>query len=259
MKLQTLGLFVPLSIFASFLMVAIPTHAGTFSDDFTPAPSPLWNNYAGNWTAVDGQYYAQSANNNPLTSTQLPFVMGDFTATVTVDNLTDGGIWIDADGTNQNGILLVLGGNNYGQGGRGGDAGTSIYWTTLTNGGGSSSIFGEATNVFTPGDNYTITVTGVGDIYSAYINGASTPTTTFTTSSFATGQIGLYDDQPNTGAGGSGPPMTFSNFSVTASSVPEPSTLILGIAGLAGLNLSTLRKKFPPSLKRSGRDVQKAN
>ena len=143
------------------------TRAVTFSDGFVPAPSSLWNNYAGNWTAVDGQYYAQNANNNPLTSTQLPFVMGDFTATVTVDNLTDGGIWIHADGTNQNGILLVLGGNNYGQGGRGGDAGSSIYWTTLTNGGGSSGIFGEATNVFTPGDNYTITVTGVGDIYSA--------------------------------------------------------------------------------------------
>ena len=63
------------------------------------------------------------------------------------------------------------------------------------------------------------------------------------TGSFATGQIGLYDDQPNTGAGGFGPPMTFSNFSVMASNVPEPSTFMLGCQ-VCRLSLGVLRKKY---------------
>lgn len=221
---------------------AASARAGTFTDNFTPAPSPLWNNYFGNWTASSGEYFAQDADNNPLATSQLPFAVGDFSMTVTANNLTDGGIWIHGDGTNQNGILLVLGGNGYGQGVRGGNAGDSIYWATVTNGTGSSSTFDEVDGEFVPGDTYTITVTGAGDVYSAYVNGGSTPVTQFVTSSFATGQIGLYDDQPNLNSGGSGPSMTFSNFSLTASSVPEPTSIaLLGVATTALLARSRSR------------------
>lgn len=195
----------------------------TFTDAFTPAPSAQWNDYAGNWTASNGAYYAQTANNNPLTATDLPFNVDNFSLTVTANNLTDGGIWIHSDGTNSNGILLVLGGGGYGQGIRSAPAGTSLYWHTVTDGTVSTQT-NEVDGVFTTGDNYTITVTGTGDTYSAYVDGSTTPATTFTTSAFPSGQVGLYDDQPNVAAGGSGSPLTFSDFSLTYAGAPSSLT-----------------------------------
>ena len=187
-----------------------------FTDNFTPGPSPLWNNYTGLWTASGGQYYAQIPSDTPLTYTGLPFILGDYTLTVTtVDG--DGGIWLRSDGNNpyKNYLLLVIGGDNYGQGGRGGIAGTSLYFATPSEG------LNQVDNVFTPGDTYTITVTARGSTYSVYINGSTTPIDTLVDSSFAAGQVGLYDDQPNTTSGsGSGTPTTFSNFSITGTAVP---------------------------------------
>jgi len=89
--------------------VQLPT---TFTDNFSP-PSSLWSNSIGNWTAVDGKYFAQAPSNNPETYSGLPFVFtnSNFSLTVTINNLRDEGIWLDTDGSRDNGILLVLGGN----------------------------------------------------------------------------------------------------------------------------------------------------
>ncbi len=65
--------------------------AVSFHDDFTPSPSPLWNNYSGNWTASGGMYYPQVPNNNPYAISSLPFdvtldeTTGVFTPSATYD------------------------------------------------------------------------------------------------------------------------------------------------------------------------------
>jgi len=92
----------------------------TFTDDFAPGPSQLWNNLDGNWTATAGQYYATVPNYEPLTFTGLPFVLSDYTLTVTtVDG--DGGIWLRSQESDPytHYVLLVIGGDDYGAGERG--------------------------------------------------------------------------------------------------------------------------------------------
>lgn len=53
-----------------------------------------------------------------------------------------------------------------------------------------------------------------------YLNGSTVPVDTYVDSTFAAGQVGLYDDQPNTTAGGYGPPTTFTNFYLAGTAVP---------------------------------------
>ena len=213
------------------LLAQQPSNLVTFSDNFTPGPAALWNNYAGLWAASEGQYYAQVPNDSPLTFTGLPFLVADYTLTVTtVDG--DGGIWLrcDENGPYGNYILLVIGGANYGQGGRGGTSGASIYFATQ-----SVSGINEVDNVVTPGDTYTVTVTARGGTYSVYLDGSPTPVDTFVDSTFKAGQVGLYDDQPNTITGnGSGPPTTFSNFSLTGTAVPPQVSGYTPDSGKAG-------------------------
>jgi hypothetical protein len=149
--------------------LSINLMAATFWDNFSP-PSPLWSNSVGNWTASSGQYFAQNPNNSPLTYSGLPydFTNSNLSVTVTVNALGDGGIWLDTDGTNQNGILLVLGGNGYGQGSRGATAGNEAYWHVVQNGSvnGGNEVVGSG--VFTPGGTYTVTVLVNGDTYEAF-------------------------------------------------------------------------------------------
>lgn len=202
----------------------------TFSDNFSSGPSPLWSNYTGNWTAVDGQYFAQSPNDNPLTYTGLPFVLADYTLTVKTV-IGDGGIWLRSKEGNPYGqyILLVLGGDNYGQGARGGDAGNSIYFATA-----SQSGINQVRNVVTPGDTYVVTVKAQGDTYSVFLNGATTPVATLTDSSMPYGQVGLYDDQPNTAVGGFGAPTTFSNFQLSGNAIAPQVSSVIPNAGKPG-------------------------
>jgi hypothetical protein len=124
----------------------------------------------------------------------------------------------------------VLGGDNYGLGARGGEAGTSIYFNAATESG-----INQVDNVFTPGDPYTITVTARGGAYSAYIDGAANPVTTLVDDTFPIGQVGLYDDQPNTITGaGFGTPTTFSNFTLTGIAAPPGISLFSPGDGQAG-------------------------
>ena len=190
----------------------------TFTDNFS-SPSPLWSNLVGNWTGSGGIYFAQAPSNNPLTYSGLPF---DFTnsnlqVTVTVNGLSDGGIWLDSNGTENNGVLLVLGGNGYGLGARGGGAGNSVYWALGTNiGEFDSPFYNEVQNVFTPGGTYTITVLVNGDTYEAFkdpdgvFDANSVLLTTLVNSTFSSGHVGLYDFDSA---------MSFSNFSVVGENV----------------------------------------
>jgi hypothetical protein len=212
----------------------------TFTDSFSPTPSPEWSNLSGNWTASSGDYYAQQPNNNPEAVSLLPFDLTGSSLSVTVNGLADGGIVARSNSADTSYVLLVLGGNSYGQGGRGGNAGSSIYFADSSN---PSAKDAEVDNVFTPGNTYTITLTAVGDLFSAYVDGSSTPITTWTDSvAGADGEVGLYDDQPNTTTGsGSGTPTTFSGFSLTGTTVPEPVTGVMLSFALACIGARVFR------------------
>jgi len=205
----------------------------------------LWSNTTGNWTATGGQYYAQQPNDNPGATTLFPFDLTVYTLTVTVNGLGDGGIITRENPSHTGDVVLILGGEGYGQGARGGNAGNSIYWADSLN---PSATFNIVPGVFIPGDAYNITVTAVGNTFSAYINGSTTPVTTFTDSAAGSdGGVGLYDDQPNMTTGsGFGTPTTFSNFNLTGTTtaaVPEPTTVFLVGSALAWIVLRKHRTK----------------
>jgi len=128
-----------------------PMAALTFTDSFSPA-STLWSDSIGNWTSVGGNYYALAPSNGPLTYSGLPFNFlnsDTFSITVTINSLRDEGIWLDTDGTNQNGVLLVLGGN--------GQQGNWAYWHVIQNGDLSAPL-DVNTSAFVPDLTYTVTV-----------------------------------------------------------------------------------------------------
>jgi hypothetical protein len=214
----------------------------TFTDDFPP-PSSLWSNSIGNWTASNGHYFAQNPSNSPDTYSGLPydFTNSNLVVTVTVNGLSDGGIWLDTDGSNQNGIVLVLGGNGYGGGARGGPAGNSVYRSVWQHGALSDGL-SEVTGVFTPGATYTITALVNGNTYKAFIDpdgvfdSNSVLLSTFVNSTFSSGHVGFYDFYSG---------LSFSNFTVsgtlvgpaapiiTTTAPPQDSTASINIIGTA--------------------------
>ncbi len=209
--------------------------AVTFSDTFNP-PSPLWSNTLGDWTASNSQYFAQMPSNNPPTYSGLPYDLADLSVDVDVNSLGDGGIWLHADPNRANAVLLVTGGDNYGQGGRGGNAGTALYWHVVQNGSFSGPM-NEVDGVFTPGQNYHLRVTVTGAAYAVYVHGGATAATTLTTAAIPHGRVGLYDDQPNVGAGGFGPPQTFSNFQLQGTLAVTPGDMNCdGVVNFSDIN-----------------------
>jgi PEP-CTERM motif len=247
------------SIFGRKLFVVVlalafapaPAMAFKFSDKFNP-PSSAWSNTSGNWTASGGDYYAQQPNNNPEALSYLPYVFNNVSdrLTVTVNSLGDGGILFLAP-KGKNYLLSVIGGSNYGQGSRGGDAGNSAYWATAAD---PSATFNLVTGVFSPGSTYTLTIKVDDGTFTLY-KGA-TELTSYSDPGLTHFKVGLYDDQPNTTTGsGFGPAQSFSNFHVSgkrgpisgmepfqASAVPEPSTWALLILGFVGLGYAGRRR-----------------
>jgi hypothetical protein len=164
-----------------------------FVDNFDSGnPDLLWQNEVGNWRVTSGEYEAANPGNTPLTYTSLPFELDDFEVTFDVNNVQDGGVFLRStafDPTEPSGVLLITGAPT--------TSGTGLYWHIVTNG-----VEGPALNqvngLFTQGDDITIRVSVVGNTYSAFLNGSSTPATTLTTSMFNSGRFGLYSNSPQT-------------------------------------------------------------
>ena len=213
----------------------------TFSDDFSPQQSPLWSNSTGNWTASGGKYFAQAPTNSPDTYTGLPFnfTNSNFSLTVTINSLRDEGIWLNSDGTINNAVLLVLGGNA--------QQGNWAYWHIDQNGVQSAPL-NVNLNAFTPDLTYTITVLINGNVYRAYndpdgvYDANSVLLTTLVDNTYSHGKVGLY--QFSAGA------TSFSNFSVTGqiSAVPEPSTWAMMILGFVGVGFMAYRRQKDATL-----------
>jgi len=204
-----------------------------FTDDFSDGASPLWNNARGNWTTSSGVYYASAPNNIPATFSGLPFVLQNFSVDVDINGVADGGIWLRSDPAGTNGVLLVTGGNGWGSGSRGANAGRSLYWHVITQANyNNPPILNQAFNVFTnPGaENVHLRIEVDGNVYSAFVNGATTPTTTLveTNRTYASGHVGLYDFSTQ----------TFDNFLLQIPAGFGPYSLNLGATGAGGAVLS---------------------
>lgn len=216
-------------LLAVSLWVAGRAQVVIFTDDFTAGPSASWDNAVGGWFVSNGVYDAASPNNAPFTFSGLSFDLIDFSVTVDVIDLQDGGIWLRA-ADNQNGILLVTGGN--------GGTGTGLYWHEVVNGNAGAAL-NAVSGLFTSGvSDVTITVKVEGSVFSAFVNGSSTPATTLTSSLYTSGRVGLYDFSTL---------QTFDNF--TLSVVPEPSTAGLLAAGLLILGFLVRRRNAGGSLR----------
>jgi len=173
---------------AGTALSTLPARAAIiFQDDFASGPSPLWANESGAWTASGGSYYATEPNNAPNAYSSLPYNLTAFTVDFDINSVSDGGIFLRAEpkpGTafGIQGVLLNF---------KVPAGGPRLYW----------HIFSGGTTVSEPlnmtyvdyGNTPHVHVEVIGDTYAAYINGATDPVTTFSTSQFPTGRVALYD------------------------------------------------------------------
>ncbi len=165
-----------------------------FSDTFTSGASPLWNNLRGGFYASGGVYDAQFPNNTPPTYTALPFELSDFSFDVDVNQAA------------RRGRLAAFGRQrperNSARDRRqrlgSGPAGQRSRHVHLLACGDERPLWrdqNEAHNVIAqPGvDNLHLHVEVVGNVYSAFVNGASAPVTTLVDNTYSSGRVGLYD------------------------------------------------------------------
>lgn len=169
--------------FAASMAVAASGHAQViFADSFDSGASPLWSNSRGAWTTTNGEWYALAPANDPTTCTLLPFEMGDCSIEVDVLGRRDGGIWLHADSTQSNAVLLVTGGFN--------GTGRGLYWHVVSNGGFSTPL-GVTGALVIPGEDHHLTVVARGARYFAYIDGVFA--SSLDLNEPRTGMVGLYD------------------------------------------------------------------
>ncbi|MCY2991124.1 MAG: FG-GAP-like repeat-containing protein [Planctomycetota bacterium] len=181
-----------------------------FEDNFNAGASPLWENGIGNWQASGGVYFAQDFGTSPLTYSSLPFDLKDFSVTVEIQDIADGGIWLRGSDNGNNGVLLVTCGGFSGY--------TGLDWAVRGNGYGDYG-FNPVAGLFVPGQtDVRIRIDVVGDTYAAFLNDDTTPVSTFTTSAVSHGRVGLYDN--------SKPGERFDRVRVTANEFQQ-----LGLAG----------------------------
>jgi hypothetical protein len=196
------------------ILAARPAHAKVvFSDNFTGGANAAWGNQSGQWRAVKGTYDATVPGNgqaHPVTYTDVTTetALTNFTVSVTVKDLNDGGVWLRSgyNGGQINGVLLVTGGN----------LGTynGFYWHIVQNGVFSAQM-NPAPLPGAQGSTQHLKIVVKGSTYSLYVGGAKTPLTTITTTAFTSGSAGLYDFSPNSGAP-SPRGEVFDNFSINA-------------------------------------------
>jgi hypothetical protein len=206
-----------LRLFAILLVCVGPLAASiVYTDNFNSGAQLPWENQRGKWTVGGGVYYAGSPGNSPVSASLLPYPVTDFIAEVDIAGLGDGGLWVRTDAAATAGVMLIL--HSY-----------DIYWHVITDpSSGPWWQYGYASRSGSSGVH--VKLTGVGNILSAYLDGAATPITTLDLSAFSgysSGRFGLYS---NSG-------MTFDNVSLTDlnEGVPEPVSSLLIAGGLAAL------------------------
>ncbi len=184
------------------LAAALACHSASaqilYFDDFADGPDPAWGNQHGNWVAPAGEYFASSPGNMPTTYSLLPDLVGDVDIVVDIRQVGDGGIWLHADATRSNGVLLVIAGDS--------GAYPGFYWHTVTSDAFSPALE-RSGSVFTLGSDLQLRVKVRANTYQVFLNGSSTPATTLITPDFPTGRVGLYDN--------SSPGMRFDNVLVS--------------------------------------------
>jgi hypothetical protein len=204
------------------LAVANASAGVIFFDNFNAGASPDWVPVSGPWSASGGVYDGPAMSLLPSFS-----YLTDLT--VQVDLTTGvgaGGIWLRAAAVPGSaygvaGVLLVIRDE------------ADIYWHVTTDGNTLSGPFSYV-NMYGMSVPHTVKVTVVGNEYAAYLDGSSSPITTFTNSTFSSGEAGLYDTNS---------PMGFDNFSLSDDSIPEPGTAALMMAGVAALIVSKRRQR----------------
>ena len=228
-----------LAAFAAFLIVSATTTfaraATLFFDDFNSgAASPAWSNTLGNWTADGDVYRAQIPNNFPNAHSFVSTFpsLTDFSVTVDVNTARDGGVWLRAssDPTSSvgvTGILLIFLND--------GRAPNTLFWHEVI--GSYGSEHNSVSNQFS-GD-FSVRIDVQGNTYSAFVNGSSTPATTFVSNRFTSGYVGLYDHNIF------GADQSFDNFRLSDAPAPVPIPPVGGLFGmiLASIGLLGLRRR----------------
>lgn len=191
------------SAMVAVLCLVTTTHAASvFNDDFDTGASGLWGNEVGNWSDAGGVYRATAPHNLPAAYSSLPFDLSDFTVSVDINNVDDGGIWLRSQhtGAGQSGVEGVLLVTLSGQ----------LYWHVTVGGN-----YGGALNPVGAGPYTRVTVEVVGDTFAAFLDNQIMPATTLNSSTFPTGRVALYQFASQ----------TFDNFSLTG--IPTPTALSL--------------------------------
>jgi hypothetical protein len=186
-------------------------------------------------------YRAQNPNNFPNTHSFVSTLpsLTDFSVSVDINSARDGGIWLragpDASSVGVTGVLLIFLNDALHP--------NALFWHEVKVPNGPPNDYGPELNTVTnlPLGNFSLRIDVQGNLYSAYLNGSSTPATTFVSDLFASGYTGVYDhDVFNNGA------QSFDNFLITTLPLetPLPAALPLFATGLGALGLLGWRTKL---------------